>query len=269
MVMPMNIYEKMSSITMEIAAVAKNLSVGFGKSSYRAVGESDVLAAVKPIEAKYKIYSYPVSRKIIDAGELESQSKDYKTGEVVTKKQMYIRIETVYRFVNIENPDETIDVIAYGDGVDPQDKAPGKAMTYSDKYALMKAYKIQTGEDPDQYASETVTAVRQATPHNAQRAYTGAETRQTINPSAAASKRQDGAEARPAGTVLTDDQINKIRAGCLKHGIDEFYVSGKYGKKSLAEMTQADYNRAMTDWKQIRQEWETRTAKPAAEGATA
>ena len=27
-------------------------------------------------------------------------------------------------------------------------------MTYSDKYALLKAYKIITGEDPDQFKSE-------------------------------------------------------------------------------------------------------------------
>ena len=29
-------------------------------------------------------------------------------------------------------------------------KGSGKAMTYSDKYALMKAYKISTGEDVDE-----------------------------------------------------------------------------------------------------------------------
>ena len=34
------------------------------------------------------------------------------------------------------------------------DKAPGKAMTYADKYALMKAYKMVTGDDPDQNASD-------------------------------------------------------------------------------------------------------------------
>ena len=45
------------------------------------------------------------------------------------------------------------DEITYGDGVDTQDKAPGKAMTYADKYALLKAYKIVTGEDPDQQHS--------------------------------------------------------------------------------------------------------------------
>jgi hypothetical protein len=32
-------------------------------------------------------------------------------------------------------------------------------MTYADKYALLKAYKIITGDDPDQKASETLKAV--------------------------------------------------------------------------------------------------------------
>ena len=32
-------------------------------------------------------------------------------------------------------------------------KHHGKAMTYADKYALMKAYKIMTGDDPDQNKS--------------------------------------------------------------------------------------------------------------------
>ena len=70
------------------------------------------------------------------------------------KTNRYLRIETVYRFVNIDNPEEYIDITTYGDGIDPQDKAVGKAMTYSDKYALLKAYKIITGEDPDQFKSE-------------------------------------------------------------------------------------------------------------------
>ena len=48
----LNIYQKLSAITSEINAVAKNLNVGYGKSSYKAVGEADVLAAVKPIEIK-------------------------------------------------------------------------------------------------------------------------------------------------------------------------------------------------------------------------
>lgn len=144
----MNIYEKMSAITAEISNVAKNLNVGRGASQYKAVGEADVLAAVKPIESKYKVYSYPYARQIAESGVLVSTNRE---GQEV--RQNFIRIDTTYRFINIEKPEEYIDVTTYGDGVDSQDKAPGKAMTYGDKYALLKAYKIITGDDPDQNES--------------------------------------------------------------------------------------------------------------------
>lgn len=147
-----NIYKKMSAITAELTAVAKNLNVGIGQSAYKAVGEADVLAAVKPLEEKHGVYSYPYSRKIVEA-ELVTTTTEYK-GKVTEKTNRYLRIETVYRFVNIDNPEEYIDITTYGDGIDSQDKAVGKAMTYSDKYALLKAYKIITGEDPDQFKSE-------------------------------------------------------------------------------------------------------------------
>lgn len=148
----MNIYEKLSAITAELNVVAKNLKVGEGKSSYKAVGEADVLAAVKPLENKYKIYSFPFSREIIERDILTS--KRLYDGKEIENSKFFMRVETVYRFVNTENPEEFVDITTYGDGIDPGDKAPGKAMTYGDKYALLKAYKIITGDDPDQTASE-------------------------------------------------------------------------------------------------------------------
>ena len=143
----------MSAITKEISTVAKNLQVGEGKNQYKAVGEADVLAAVKPIEVKHGVYSYPFNREIVESGEMVSTTK---YGD---RKSLYLRVKTVYRFVNVDEPSEYIDITTYGDGVDSQDKAPGKAMTYGDKYALLKAYKIQTGDDPDQNESETLNSV--------------------------------------------------------------------------------------------------------------
>ena len=95
--------------------------------------------------------------------------------------QIVLRIETTYRFVNIENPEEFIEITTYGDGIDTQDKAVGKAMTYADKYALLKAYKIITGDDPDQEhspdtAKYTQTDDRKATPKQIEilaKVYTG------------------------------------------------------------------------------------------------
>lgn len=144
----MNIYEKMSAITAEIKRIPKNLTVGTGKNQYKAVAEGDILAVVKDAEKKYKVFSYPHSHKIVDSRTLVTQN-DY--GE---KESQFVRIEAVYRFVNMEDPKEFVDVNAFGDGVDSLDKAPGKATTYADKYALMKAYKVETGEDTDCGASD-------------------------------------------------------------------------------------------------------------------
>ena len=62
----MNIYEKMAAITAELQTVAKNLTVATSKTaSYKAVSERDVLDAVKPLEAKYGVYSYPAQRMVL------------------------------------------------------------------------------------------------------------------------------------------------------------------------------------------------------------
>lgn len=143
----LNIYQKMLLAMEKINTVSKNLVVGEGKNQYKAVGEVDVLNAVKPIEVELGIYSYPFSREIIEAGRYTSKTS---YGE---KDNFMIRIQTIYRFVNINKPDEYVDITTYGDGYDSQDKAPGKAMTYGDKYALLKAYKIATGDDPDKEPS--------------------------------------------------------------------------------------------------------------------
>lgn len=147
-----NIFEKMSLITNEISTVGKKLKVQVNKNaSYNAVSERDILDAVKPIEFKYGVYSYPVDRKIIENDVLVKETE--YNGQKTTSNSLYMRVETIYRFVNIEKPEEFIDIKTYGDGIDTGDKAPGKATTYADKYALMKAYKISTGDDPDKDAS--------------------------------------------------------------------------------------------------------------------
>ena len=153
----LNIYQRMLAVTADMQTVAKNLLVPAGGWKYRAVSDTDVLNAVKPLEIRHGVYSYPAERRTIsvDVLETEERRKDYDTKqyETIKKTQFVYRIETRYRFVNVDFPNEYIDVVSYGDGIDSADKAPGKAMTYSDKYALLKAYKIQTGDDPDQDAS--------------------------------------------------------------------------------------------------------------------
>ena len=147
----MNIYERMQKITEEMGVVQKNLSIQAGSSKYNAVSERDILDNVKPLEAKYRIYSYPLDRQILQTDTLTKEA-EYK-GKITKTNSLFMRIETIYRFVNIDLPEQYIDIKSYADGIDTGDKAAGKAMTYADKYALMKGYKISTGDDPDKEAS--------------------------------------------------------------------------------------------------------------------
>lgn len=148
----LNIYEKLSMITEEIGVIEKGLTVQINKvKSYKAVSERNVLDAVKPIERKYRIYSYPIKREVIDKDILVKESE--YDGNITKTNTLFMRINTTYRFVNLDNPSDFIETTVYGDGLDTGDKAPGKAMTYADKYALMKAYKLSTGDDPDKEAS--------------------------------------------------------------------------------------------------------------------
>lgn len=126
------------------------MQAGRGQS-YKAVSERDVLDAVKPMEEKYGVYSYPCSRETLESERLESES-EYQ-GKVTKKTTFYTRLKTVYRFVNVEKPEEYVETTVFSSGLDSQDKGDGKAMTYGDKYALMKQYKISTGDDPDQEGS--------------------------------------------------------------------------------------------------------------------
>lgn len=145
----MNLFEKLLAIQSEIPTVSKNLEVKTGKTgAYKAVSERDVKDAVKPLEDKYGVYSYPFCKGLIEADFLTSKT------EYGEKRSFWIREKVTYRFVNVDNPAEYIEVEGYGDGIDAGDKATGKADTYAGKYCLMSAYKISTGDDPDAKASE-------------------------------------------------------------------------------------------------------------------
>lgn len=206
----LNIYERLLAITSELSRVAKNLEVGFGANKYKATGEADVLAAIKPLEKQYGVYSFPIKREIVETMELET-----KTGT----RNLFMRIATTYRFVNVEKPEEYVEITSYGDGVDSQDKAPGKAMTYSDKYALMKAYKIITGDDPDQNMSEELKGVN---PKNkAQNStYTAPKQKASVNVSAETKADTSGKmTGEQAAIILSmDDKLKDFL--CKKFGLE-------------------------------------------------
>lgn len=148
-----NIYEKIQAVSDEVRSVEKNINVGTGNSSYKAVADADVLLKVKDAEKKYGLISIPIKQELVKSEVIRTAaSGGYE-------KIIYCDIvKMTVRIVNIDNPSETVEVESFGRGLDAGDKGFGKASTYARKYALLNAYKIATGQDPDEVKSEQIVA---------------------------------------------------------------------------------------------------------------
>lgn len=150
----MNIYEKIQSVSEAVRNVEKNLVVGTGNSSYKAVSDQDVLFKVKEAEKTFRLVSIPVRQELVKSEIVRTIANGgYEKINYVDIVKMTVRI------INIDKPDEYIEVESFGRGLDAGDKGFGKASTYARKYALLNAYKIATGEDPDQNKSEQQVAL--------------------------------------------------------------------------------------------------------------
>lgn len=152
----MNIYQKIQAVSDEVKNVEKNLNVGTGQSSYKAVADADVLLKVKAAEKKHGLISIPVKQELVKSEVIRT------AGQGGYEKIMYADIvKMTVRIINVENPSETLEVESFGRGLDAGDKGFGKASTYARKYALLNAYKIATGQDPDEQKSEQQVALTQ------------------------------------------------------------------------------------------------------------
>ena len=67
------------------------------------------------------------------------------------KKNPIIRVECVYdvQFVNMDDPKDRASVPVLSHAIDAGDKAPGKALSYAVKMAILKLFFIETGEDDE------------------------------------------------------------------------------------------------------------------------
>lgn len=143
-----NIYQRIQAVTNEIKFIEKNIEVGSGRSTYNAVGDSDVIKKVNEAEKKCGLVSIPVKQELVKTDIIKVAGREGETYKYVDIVKMTIQI------INIDNPEEVIEVESFGRGLDSGDKGFGKASTYARKYALLNAYKIATGEDPDKDKSK-------------------------------------------------------------------------------------------------------------------
>ena len=133
----MTIYEKLSAIWGAIQYMQKDYHLKFGSTNYKALSEEKVTSIMREQMVKQGLVVFPI--------------------EMTSSRQGQIsHVDVKYRIVNVENPEEYIEVVSCGDGADTQDKGAGKAMTYAYKYMWLRVFGIPTGEDPDKITSAEI-----------------------------------------------------------------------------------------------------------------
>lgn len=133
----LNIYQRINAVRKAIGYVQKDKSVSTGGGSYKAVTHDAVTGMVRAALIEHGVVIVPsVLSAVFNAKEPEAKQRLY---------------EATYQieFVNIDDPADRIVTQQNAHALDNGDKAPGKAQSYATKYAILKLFNIETGEDEE------------------------------------------------------------------------------------------------------------------------
>lgn len=142
----MNIYQRLNEVRKQVRYIKKDKEVG-GK--YWAVTHDNVTAEVREHLIVHGIMIVPQLMK----------SQVVLTGMTTKSGIPIIRYEAMFNieFVNCDEPSEKVCVGMESHALDEGDKAPGKAISYATKYAMLKLFSIETGDDEEsRYADAKV-----------------------------------------------------------------------------------------------------------------
>lgn len=146
----MNIYQKL----IEVRKVVPYLQKESEGHQYKYVGSSQVLAAVRKKIDEMNLLLIP---RVIGTNVLtETVDSTDKYGQPKKTTTYFTELTMTMTWVNAENPEEIIEVPWYAQGVDiAGEKGVGKALTYAEKYFLLKQFNIATDkDDPDAFQAK-------------------------------------------------------------------------------------------------------------------
>lgn len=138
----MKLLERINAVRKDISYIQKDKSVSTGGGSYRAVTHDTVTAMVRPAMIEHGIVCWP---SLVD-----STSMPYEVNaDMVRAKQFRYEATYDFTFANIEDAADCLVIRIQAHAMDNADKAPGKALSYAKKYAMLKLFEIETGEDEE------------------------------------------------------------------------------------------------------------------------
>ena len=137
----MNIYQRINEVRKAVAYVKKDAEIkGYGSGSYSAVTHDMVTALVRDHLIKQGIVIVPqlFSSDITDVGHT-------KNGTTIIRYQGQYDVG----FINMDDPNDMLTIRVEAHANDSGDKAPGKAVSYATKTALLKVLSLETGQSDE------------------------------------------------------------------------------------------------------------------------
>lgn len=139
----LNIYQRINAVMKEVQYVQKDKAVSGGGANYKAVTHDQAVSVIRQALVNNGIVIQPVQTK----GEF-LQMRDLNASPTPIKMGLYSGCYDVH-FVNMDKPEDRTTVSVEAHANDNGDKAPGKAMTYAVKTAILKQFTLETGEDDE------------------------------------------------------------------------------------------------------------------------
>jgi len=126
-----NLYQRIRDVMCEIGYVQRDKRTT-GGAIYRYVSHDAVVRHVRSALIKHGVVALA---SVVPDSVVQNGNRTQAITEL--------------RLVNADNPSESITLYGLGFGIDSQDKGPGKAASYGKKYALIQAFLLETGDDPE------------------------------------------------------------------------------------------------------------------------
>jgi len=130
-----SIFQRINEVQKAVKYVQKDATIT-GGGTYKAVTHDQVIAVVR--------------EAVVDAGilivpeQLTGEFKQLRDVKAEIKQHLYTGAYAVH-FINVDNGEDRLTITVEAHANDSGDKAPGKAITYATKTAILKVFLLETG----------------------------------------------------------------------------------------------------------------------------
>jgi len=135
-----NIYQRINAVMKKIEYIKKDKLIDAPGQKYKVVTHDNVTAQVREHLVEEGI--------VIHLNQTESELLIKRDVDNNVKMHLYSGTYEI-SFVNMDKPEDRATVTISAHAADNGDKAPGKAASYATKYAILKLFSIETGEDEE------------------------------------------------------------------------------------------------------------------------